>query len=186
MTTEAAPELHDVTKLWWAYALFGFAVFVVGIFFVADPHESLQTFTVIAGILLLLDGLLAIGVAIFARGEGRGLLAMVGVLSAIAGLILVKKPFESLVVFTVIIGIWFVVVGIVRFVSAFGEREGRGLNITGALIDVIAGVVILSWPDLSRATLAVLIGIFLIIRGLLLMYGAWQLRRANKMLAGAA
>jgi hypothetical protein len=59
----------------------------------------------------------------FASGEGRGLLALVGVLSAIAGLILIKKPFETLVVFTLILGVWFVVAGIVRIVSAFASRE---------------------------------------------------------------
>ena len=39
---------------------------------------------------------LAVIASIFGRGEGRGLLAMIGVVSAIAGLVLIKKPFEAL------------------------------------------------------------------------------------------
>src|SRR3954452_10413015 len=99
MSTLANEELRRFGSLWWLLLLFGVAVLGVGIFFVAAPHETLATFTVIAGIFLLVDGLLAIIASIFGRGEGRGVLATIGVLSAIAGLVLIKKPFGTLVVF---------------------------------------------------------------------------------------
>ena len=100
-------------------------------------------------------------------------------LSAIAGLILIKKPFETLVVFTLIVGVWFVVAGIVRVVSAFASREARGGNILIALLDLAAGAVILAWPDLGLATVAVIIGIVLIVRGALFIVAGWQLRSAR-------
>ena len=159
MSTYAAEELRPLTSLWWLLMLFGVVTLGVGIFFVVSPHETLSTFTVIAGIFLLVDGVLAIFGSIFGRGEGRGLLALIGVLSAIAGLVLIKKPFDTLVVFTLIIGVWFVVAGVVRFVTAFASPEGRNGNIFIAILDVVAGIVILAWPDLGLATLAVIIGI---------------------------
>ena len=133
----------------------------------------------IIGIFLLIDGVLAIFGAIFGGGEGRGLLAMIGVLSAIAGLVLIKQPFGTLVVFAIIVGIWFVVGGVVRFVAAFGEREGRGANILVALVDLAIGVVILAWPDLGLATFAVLVGIGMILRGLLFIYAGWEIRKVE-------
>src|SRR3954453_24096537 len=105
--------------------LFGVVTLGVGIFFVASPHETLSTFAVLAGIFLLVDGLLAITASVFGNREGRGLLAVIGVLSSIAGLILIKHPFDTLVVFTMIIGIWFVVAGVVRFVVALASADGR-------------------------------------------------------------
>jgi uncharacterized membrane protein HdeD (DUF308 family) len=120
---------------------------------------------------------LAIGTSIFGRGEGRGLLALVGALSGIAGLVLIKKPFGTLVVFALIVGVWLVVAGVVRLVEAFGEREGRAANIAIGLVDAILGVVILAWPDISLSTLAVLIGIVLILRGALFIVAGWELRR---------
>jgi len=164
-------------SLWWLVVLFGVAVLGVGVFFVASPHETLSTFTVIAGILLLVDGVLAILASIFGRGEGRGLLAIIGVLGAIAGLVLIKKPFETLVVFVLIFGVWLIVAGIVRLVLAFGEREGRAGNIAIAVLDAAAGIVILSWPAPSLATLAVIIGIVLMVRGVLWIVAGWQLRK---------
>jgi uncharacterized membrane protein HdeD (DUF308 family) len=179
MSTDAAEELRPITSLWWLPVLFGVVTFGVGVFFVLSPHETLSTFTVIAGIFLLIDGLLAIFGSVFGKGEGRGLLALIGVLGAIAGLVLIKKPFDTLVVFTLIVGVWFVVAGVVRFVAALASPEGRGGNIVTAILDVIAGIVILSWPDLGLSTLAVIIGIVLIARGALFIVAGWQLHKLD-------
>jgi len=179
MSTNAADDLRPVTTLWWLPALFGVVTLGVGLFFVVSPHETLSTFTVIAGIFLLVDGVLAIFGSIFDEGDGRGLLALIGVLSAIAGLVLIKKPFDTLVAFTLILGVWFVVTGVVRFVVALAAPDGRGGNIVTAILDVIAGIVILSWPDLGLSTLAVIIGVVLIVRGVLFIVAAWQLHKLN-------
>ena len=179
MSTNAADELRPITSLWWLPVLFGVVTCGVGVFFVVSPHETLSTFTVIAGIFLLVDGVLALLGSVFGHGDGRALLALIGVLSAIAGLVLIKKPFETLVVFTLIVGVWFVVEGVVRFVVALASREGRGGNIVTAMLDVVAGIVILSWPDLGLSTLAVIIGIVLIVRGALFLVAGWQLHKAD-------
>lgn len=102
---------------------------------------------------------------------------MLGVLSAIAGLVLIKHPFDTLVVFTIIIGVWLVVVGVVRFVASFSLAEGRGSSIALALFDIVAGAVILAWPNLGLSTLAVIIGIVLIVRGILLFVAGWEMRK---------
>jgi uncharacterized membrane protein HdeD (DUF308 family) len=164
--------------------LFGVVTCGVGVFFVVSPHETLSTFTAIAGIFLLVDGVLAIFGSILGKGDGRGLLALIGVLSAIAGLVLIKKPFDTLVAFTLIVGVWFVVAGVVRFVVALASPEGRGGNIVTAILDAIAGIVILSWPDLGLSTFAVIIGIVLILRGALFLFVGWQLHKLDADLRG--
>src|SRR3954468_17584676 len=176
-----APEgLRPLTRLWWLVVLFGVVTAGVGLFFVFSPHETLTTFTRIAGIFLLVDGVLAIFGSVFVRGEGRALLALVGVLSAIAGLLLIKKPFDTLVVFTLIIGVWFVVAGVARLVAALASPDARGGNLFVAMLDLVAGAVILAWPDLGLSTLAVIIGIALIVRGLLFVLAGWQLRLVDR------
>jgi uncharacterized membrane protein HdeD (DUF308 family) len=184
MSTDAADNLRPITTLWWVFVLFGVVTLGVGVFFVVSPHETLSTFTVIAGIFLLVDGVLAILASIFSGGEGRGLLALIGVLSVLAGLVLIKKPFDTLVVFTLIVGVWFVAAGIVRFVVGLASPEGRGGNMVTAVLDLIAGIVILSWPDLGLATLAVIIGIVLILRGVFFIVAGWQLHKLDEDLPG--
>ena len=176
-SSERAP---DPTVLSWFLIGVGVLTLAVGVFFVASPDETLKVFTVLGGILLLVDGLLAIIGALVGVSESRGLLAMVGVLSLIAGLVLIKKPFQTLLVLVVILGVWLVVAGIATFVSAFSQREARGANIFVAIVDLIAGIVILSWPKPSLATLAVIFGIVLIIRGALFAYAGWAVRRLSR------
>jgi len=178
-------ELRPVTSLWWLVALYGLAVFALGIFLVVSPHETIKTFTVVLGIFLLVDGVLAILGSIFGRGEGRGLLALIGVLSMIAGLVLIKRPSETLVLLILIVGVWLVVAGVARLVSAFSLPEGRGMSIAIALLDLVAGIVLLAWPKLGLATFAVILGIALILRGLLFIASGWALRGADRELAGA-
>ena len=180
MMASSSESASDASVLSWFLIVVGLLTLAVGVFFVASPHETLKVFTVIGGILLLVDGLLAIIGALVGVSESRGLLAMVGVLSVIAGVVLIKKPFQTLLVLVVILGIWLVVVGIARFVSAFSRREGRGINIFVAIVDVIAGIVILSWPKPSLATLAVIFGIVLIIRGALFVYAGWLAHKLGR------
>lgn len=182
MEASIGEAIKPLRSIWWLLVLFGLISLGVGIFFVASPHETLSTFTVIAGIVLVIDGALAVLGSIFGNGEGRGLLATIGVLSLIAGLILIKHPFNALIVFVLIVGIWLIVAGVVRLIVGIGDREGRGGNLMLAAIDLIAGIAILSWPDLSLSTLAVIIGIVLIIRGLADIYVGFALRGAFKEL----
>ena len=66
---------------------------------------------------------------------------------------------------------------------------GRVGTLLVALIDVIAGIVILSWPDLGLSTLGVIIGIVLVLRGLLIAYAGWllvALERADRDPGGPA
>lgn len=178
--TSTADGTPDPRILWWIGALVGVGTFGVGVFLVISPHETLKVLTVIMGVLLLVDGTLAVLGAIVGAGENRGLLAIVGALSVIAGLVLVKKPFDTLVVLTLVVGIWFVVAGIVRLVSAFAMIGSKAATIFTALVDLVAGVLILSWPELGLATFAVIVGIVMMVRGILLMYAGWLLRKLDE------
>ena len=72
-----------------------------------------------------------------------------------------------------------------RFVVALASPEARGGNIVTAILDLIAGILILSWPDLGLSTLAVIIGIVLILRGLFFIASGWQLHKLNDDLTGS-
>ena len=53
------------------------------------------------------------------------LLAVVGLFSAAAGVILIARPSDSLKVLSVVFGIFLLIDGIVELVSAFGARQDR-------------------------------------------------------------
>lgn len=165
--------------LWYGLLLLGALMIGLGAFLIAEPHETLAVLTVLVGVLLLVDGVFAIFGAILDRAGGRGLLAVVGILSIVAGIVLVRKPFTALLGVVLLLGVWFVVSGVLRVVYALSVPGGRGAMLALAAVDLIAGVLLIAWPDLGVATLAVILGIVLVIRGGMFVLSAWRLLRAE-------
>ena len=64
--------------------------------------------------------------------------------------------------------------------AAFANLADRAALMGLAIIDIIVGIVILSLPKLSLATLAILIAISLITRGVFAIYVAVRLRGAER------
>lgn len=54
---------------------------------------------------------------------GRAWSIFIGVISLLAGIVMLASPFESLEVLTLVVGIWLVVIGVFEIVSSFGIRS---------------------------------------------------------------
>ena len=54
---------------------------------------------------------------------GRGWAIFVGVISLLAGIVLIASPFESIWILAIVVGIWLVVIGLFEIVSSFGIRN---------------------------------------------------------------
>lgn len=54
---------------------------------------------------------------------GRGWQIFLGVISLLAGIVLIASPFESIEILALIVGIWLVVIGVFEIASAFGIRN---------------------------------------------------------------
>nr|WP_139273169.1 HdeD family acid-resistance protein [Mycobacterium paraffinicum] len=54
---------------------------------------------------------------------GRGWSIFIGVISLLAGIVVLASPLESIVTLALVVGVWFVVLGIFEIVSSFGIRK---------------------------------------------------------------
>jgi uncharacterized membrane protein HdeD (DUF308 family) len=54
---------------------------------------------------------------------GRGWSIFVGVISLLAGIVVIASPFDSIVTLAVVVGAWFVVIGVIEIASSFGIRK---------------------------------------------------------------
>jgi uncharacterized membrane protein HdeD (DUF308 family) len=161
---------------WWLFLILGVVSTIAGILAIVYPDITLLAIGIFAGISLLFIGVMEVVDAIAGAPEGRALSAIVGVLSMLAGLVCLRRPGESLLALVIVLGIYLVIAGIVRFVRSFSELEDRALLIALAILDVILGVLILSLPKLSLVTLAILFAISLIARGIFSIMVALRLR----------
>jgi uncharacterized membrane protein HdeD (DUF308 family) len=151
---------------------------IAGILVIVWPDVTLLLLAIVAGINLMILGVVRIVDAFVADQDsaGRTLGAVVGLLSFIAGLIVVRRPGDSLLAVLVILGIWFVVNGLLDGLRGLIGAGPRAPLLLSALADLVLGVLILSLPKLSLATLAVLVGIGFIVRGVLALLTAWRIR----------
>lgn len=80
----------------------------------------------------IFQGVATTGTAISEPGiPGRGWAIFVGVMSIIAGVVVLAWPFDSIVVLALVVGIWLIVIGVLEIVSAFRIRSAAK-NIEGA------------------------------------------------------
>jgi uncharacterized membrane protein HdeD (DUF308 family) len=54
---------------------------------------------------------------------GRGWEIFIGVITLIAGVVVLASPFESIATLTLVVGIWLIVIGVFEVVSALGIRK---------------------------------------------------------------
>jgi uncharacterized membrane protein HdeD (DUF308 family) len=153
-----------------------------GVLALVYPDITLLALGLIAGInVLILSAITLTDVFSASADAGARVLAgVLGILGIIAGITLMRRPGESLLVLLLVLGVWLVVSGIVDFVRAFATLEGRALRLLGALADIVLGTLILALPELSLKTLAVLVGLAFLVRGLIAVATGISLRRAAR------
>ena len=173
-------NLRQVTGAWWLVALLGVFAIAAGVIVLVWPDISLATLAWVTGIFLIVDAIFVFAGALSREVENRGLLALLGVLTLIAGLFLVRHPTTAVLVIALLLGFWLVVAGAVRFVETFSLRENRGWNLLIAALEVIAGIVIVSVPDIGVGTLAIITGIAFILRGIGTLMIGLGLRRVRE------
>lgn len=160
----------------WGFAILGVLCVVAGVIVLAEPH-SLATLAVISGIFLVVDGIFEIIAAVVDGPEGRALRVVFGVVCGVIGIILIRHPTQSVVAIALLIGLWFIIAGVLRVVTALVERPRRVWMAVLGAVELLAGIVIVSSPDIGVATLALLVGIGFILRGLMLCAVAWLIGR---------
>jgi uncharacterized membrane protein HdeD (DUF308 family) len=149
---------------WWLFVVVGLLSVVAGGILVAKPSHSLATLAVVFGIFLLCDGIVEV-VTSFGHSEGnRALAAIIGLLAIVVGILLIRHPTHAVNAIGLLIGIWLIASGVLRLLRA-GVTGGL-LRAAIAVLEIIVGIVVVSDPHIGYATLAVLLGIWLIVNGL--------------------
>jgi len=168
-------ELRSLTWGWWLALLIGALSIVAGIIVILKPSNSLSTLAVVFGIFILIDGIFEIVGAIAGDTESRGLLAVIGTLSVIAGVLLIRHPLGGVRAVALLLGIWLIAAGVVRLIAAFAYPGHRIWRIFVALVLGLFGIVIVSAPHIGYATLALIAGICFICYGLGMLAVGWAM-----------
>jgi uncharacterized membrane protein HdeD (DUF308 family) len=112
----------DRQRVWHGLAALLFVV--IGVVLIRHLHLSFAIIGLIIGITWIVQGISALMSGIAIRGNsGAGWLIFFGVISLIAGIVVVSSPVASVTALAVLTGIWFIVMGVMEIVGAFGLRR---------------------------------------------------------------
>jgi uncharacterized membrane protein HdeD (DUF308 family) len=173
-------DVRAATGGWWLLALVGVLSIAAGITILIKPGDSLATLAVIAGIFLLLDGILELAASLMGATTSRGSLALLGALTAIVGVLLIRHPIQGIAAIALLLGIWLIAVGVIRIIAAFDLLEHRGWALFAGAIELLAGIVIVSDPNIGFATLALFAGIAFIFNGIGMFGLGWSMHTIRR------
>jgi len=187
MESQQADDTRDVLgkigESWGWVLAFSILTLILGIMVMAWPHATVKLVALLFGLQLLIGGIFALVRAFTNSGEGsRVLLAVLGVLGILVGIFVLRHLFQTVVILVVLLGVYWVLHGIIEFFVAVDHRgaPGRGVSIVMGILSFIAGVVVLSWPAPTLLVLVWVLGIWLVVYGLIGIVGAFMVRRAVK------
>lgn len=192
MTDTKHPVSDLARDLWMSAVLFGLLGVILGIVVLAWPGPSILVAAGLFGVYLVVSGIVMVVLA-FRLPESTGsrvLNFISGVLSVILGILAFRHFGQgyAILLLAIWIGIGFMFRGITALAFAAGGKgvPGRGWTIFFGIISLLAGLVVLAYPFDSIVTLALVVGIWLVVLGVLEVISGFGMRSDAKKVENAA
>ena len=168
-------------RTWQATMAIGVLTLILGLIVTFHPTGSLTVLAVLLGVLLIISGIFHL-IRVFDAAEShRVWLGIAGLVFVVAGVVLIRHLHLTLALIGLLIGLDWIVQGIASLIAGLGGGPGEGRlwwAFFGA-VSLIAGIVVIAAPVSSVTVLAVLLGMWFVVMGLLEIIGSFMLRRAS-------
>jgi uncharacterized membrane protein HdeD (DUF308 family) len=178
----------EVGKFWWLWLIAGALWIIIGMVVLQFETASVTTVGVIIGIMFIVAGIQYLAVGAIVEGW-KWLWFTFGVLLLIAGFYSVFNPTRTFVAVADILGFVFALVGIIWLIEAFVSRESNDLwwlTLIAGIVMLLMGIWLGSQLFLTKAyTLLVFTGIWAVLKGIIDVVLAFQVRKFGKISTGA-
>jgi len=180
MTT--LPIVNVLVSNWWLLLVRGILAVVFGVMAIAWPGLTVLTLVLLYGIYALLDGLTAMWVGGSSRAWG---LLLFGLLGVVVGLYTFVYPGITALALIYLIAGWAFVRGIFEIMTAIQLRKeisNEWVLILSGVISIIFGAVLVANPRAGALSMAMVIGVFALVYGLMMIILAFRVHGLPKRL----
>jgi uncharacterized membrane protein HdeD (DUF308 family) len=173
--------LHD--RWGWFFA-WGILLVLLGVLAIAYSTVTTVISVIFFGILLCVSGAVIIFDSFkssFGKWNEFFMHLGMGILYLIAGIILVKGPLAGSITLTLLLAIFYILLGLFRTISCLTRAvTNRGWRLASSIITLLLGVLILlEWPASGLFIIGLFIGIDLIFTGWVYIVSALSARSAK-------
>lgn len=169
--------------LWKSVLVTGILSVILGAMVLKWPDETIVLAAIFFGAYLLVTGISQVfhAFTLHISGGGRALLFISGAASLVLAVLCFKSIGNSVLLLAIWIGIGFIFRGVAEAASAISDpgAPGRGWQIFLGIITLIAGIIVMSYPISSLATLTLVTGIWLIVIGAFEIIASFGIRKAG-------
>jgi uncharacterized membrane protein HdeD (DUF308 family) len=167
------PEVREgLRRSWRALMTVGVIAIVIGCIAILVPAVASVGTAIFIGWILLALGISMVAAAFSAHSLGTVVLRLLwAALTIIVGLWLIFEPHNGTLTLTVVLGIYFLFMGLTRTAVAFAARGQQGAGIVGlsGIAGLLIGILVLAkLPSSADWAIGLLVGIDLIFAGWML------------------
>ena len=191
MTTVNEQEVrHAMASNWWIPLTQGIAAILFGVYAFTQTGRTMAAILFMLGLYWIFNGLFSITAAISGTTEKSRLWQLIGGgLSIVAGVAAISHPLIAGAVSASLIGTFIgfsaIISGLTQMVAGREVMEGAGRDwslgsFLLGLLNVIFGITIIGAPALAFATFIRILGLWVIIGGIGLVFAAFRVRSIGK------
>jgi uncharacterized membrane protein HdeD (DUF308 family) len=174
-----ATALETKQYPWWLHLMGGILNVVIGLLLLTTPVKTVVLLVLALGIYFLVSGIFTL-VGMFIDHSAWGWKLFIGVISILAGLVVLRHPLISAVevpmIIVLILGIQGLVSGILLLVLAF-KGGGWGTGVLGALSVLFGIILVIHFASLGYVVALVWVAaIFALVGGIIQIYQAFKQR----------
>lgn len=170
---------------WWLIVLRGLAAVGFGLVAIFWPGISLAALVTLFGIYALVDGAVALTLALRAPAgmPGRGFLMATGFAGLLVGLVSVLWPQATVTLLIYVLAAWLVLFGLIAITHSLQMRKqiANWPLSRGGLVLLVIGLLLALFPDAVALAATWVLGILALLIGGGLLAVAWQRQQRDSM-----
>jgi uncharacterized membrane protein HdeD (DUF308 family) len=174
-----------IARNWWSLVIRGLAGILLGVITIFAPEITFQALVLLFGAYALIDGVTGfIGAWRAVRARDRwGASLLQGIAGIIAAAVTVLWPGITALVLVLLIAAWAIVTGVLQIMAAIRLRRyisGEWLLGLGGALSVAFGVLVTIAPLAGAIVIAIWVGAYSLVFGVLLISLGFKLRSWNR------
>jgi uncharacterized membrane protein HdeD (DUF308 family) len=189
---ELAAVIGELPRHWWLVALRGLAAIIFGLLAFIWPGITLSVLILFFGAYALVDGVVAIVVAVRSGGSNLWAPLLEGIVGIAAGIVAFVWPGLTALALVFVIAGWAILTGVLEVIAAIRVRNvinNEWMLIIAGVLSVLFGALLVAQPGAGALAIVWIIGLYAVLFGITLLALSWRLRglqqRIDSVRAGA-